>query len=91
MGCGTGVVGVNLIRDLLKARPGSIAVFVPAEITSYCFYPGVEKNRMVSNVIFRMGGAATMYSNRPSFRSRSKYVLQHAERVHKGADNASYK
>jgi 3-ketoacyl-CoA synthase len=36
MGCGTGVVGVNLIRDLLIARPNAVAVFVPSEITSYC-------------------------------------------------------
>eukprot|EP00983_Pelagomonas_calceolata_P061756 1146966-Pelagomonas_calceolata.AAC.7 len=34
------------------ARPNSIALFVPAEITSYCFYNGEEANRMVSNVIF---------------------------------------
>lgn len=56
MGCGTGVVGINLLRDLLRAHPNSIAVFVPSEITSYCFYGGGEKNRMVANVLFRMGG-----------------------------------
>jgi hypothetical protein len=36
-----------------KARPNSIALFVPAEITSFCFYNGEEPNRMISNVIFR--------------------------------------
>jgi hypothetical protein len=43
------VVAVNLIRDLLAARPNSIAVFVPAEITTYCFYPGVEQNFQASS------------------------------------------
>ena len=45
-----------------QARPGSICVFVPTEITSYCFYPGLEKNRMVSNIIFRW--AVRRYTDR---------------------------
>eukprot|EP00798_Chlamydomonas_sp_ICE-L_P026885 gene26885-4495_t len=53
MGCGTGVIAVNLVEDLIKANPGAVVVFVPAEITSYCFYPGGQPNRMVSNVLFR--------------------------------------
>lgn len=90
MGCGTGVVGINLMRDLLRAHPNSIAVFVPAEITSYCFYDGEEKNRMVANVLFRMGGAAVMMSNKPSLRHMAKYELLHATRVHQGASDESY-
>ncbi|KAL6763254.1 FAE1/Type III polyketide synthase-like protein-domain-containing protein [Haematococcus lacustris] len=90
MGCGTGVVGMNLMRDLLKARPNSVAVFVPAEITTYCFYPGKEKSRMVANVIFRMGGAAIALTNKPSLRARAKYELVAASRVHTGADDDSY-
>ena len=44
------------VRDLLKARPNSVALFVPSEITSYAFYDGQEKQRMVANAIFRCGG-----------------------------------
>lgn len=32
---------------LLQARPNSIAVFVPSEITTYCFYPGLQRDYMV--------------------------------------------
>lgn len=57
MGCGNGVIAMNLVRDLLNARPGgATALFVPAEITSYCFYPGAQKAFMVANAIFRMVG-----------------------------------
>lgn len=28
-----GVTAVNLVRDMLKARPNSVALLVPAEIT----------------------------------------------------------
>lgn len=37
-----------------QARPNSVALFVPAEITSYCFYPGADRRYMVANAIFRM-------------------------------------
>lgn len=46
---------------------------------------------MVANVIFRMGGAAIAFTNKPSLRGRAKYVLNKAVRVHTGADDASYK
>ena len=36
-----------------QARPNSIALFVPAEITSFAFYDGNEKERIVANVLFR--------------------------------------
>ncbi|KIY93827.1 3-ketoacyl-CoA synthase 5 [Monoraphidium neglectum] len=91
MGCSIGVVAVGLVRDMLKAHPNSIALFVPAEITTYCFYPGRHKDFLVANAIFRMGGAAMLMTNKPSLYSRCKYELQYAERVHTGQDDASFK
>ncbi|KAI8470967.1 MAG: FAE1/Type III polyketide synthase-like protein-domain-containing protein [Monoraphidium minutum] len=91
MGCSIGVVAVGLVRDMLKAHPNSIALFVPAEITTYCFYPGRHKDFLVANAIFRMGGAAMLMTNKPSLYSRCKYELQYAERVHTGQDDTSYK
>lgn len=91
MGCSIGVVAISLVRDMLKAHPNSIALFVPAEITTYCFYPGRHKDFLVANAIFRMGGAAALFTNKPSLYSRCKYELQYAERVHTGQDDASYR
>ncbi|WIA34976.1 hypothetical protein OEZ86_013257 [Tetradesmus obliquus] len=90
MGCGNGVMALSLIRDLLQARPNSIAVFVPSEITTYCFYPGLQKDYMVANAIFRMGGAAAMFTNKPAYWRSAKYALQHNVRVHTGADDGAY-
>jgi hypothetical protein len=49
----------------LQARPNSIAVFVPSEITTYCFYPGLQRDFMVSGprkarptVLHVLGGRA---------------------------------
>ncbi len=38
-----------------------------------------------------MGGAASLFTDRPSMRDRCKYQLLHAVRVHHGADDESYK
>ena len=90
MGCSIGVVAVGLVRDMLKAHPNSIALFVPAEITTYCFYPGTHKDFLVSNAIFRMGGAAMLMTNKPELYGRCKYELQHSVRVHTGQDDTAY-
>ncbi|PNW84282.1 hypothetical protein CHLRE_04g228150v5 [Chlamydomonas reinhardtii] len=90
MGCSNGTIAINLVRDMLKARPNSNLLFVCTEVVSYCMYPGKDKARMVANAIFRMGGTAVLFSNRPSQAARAKYVLQHALRVHTGASDASY-
>jgi hypothetical protein len=75
----------------LQAHPNSIALFVPAEITTYCFYPGKVKDYLVANAIFRMGGAAVLMTNKPSLVKRCKYQLTHAVRVHTGQDDAAYR
>lgn len=73
-----------------QAHPNSVALFVPAEITTYCFYPGRVKDYLVANAIFRMGGAAVLCTNKPSLASKAKYQLLHNVRVHTGQDDAAY-
>ena len=90
MGCGNGVMALSLVRDLLQARPNSTVLFVPAEITTYCFYPGLQRDYMVANAIFRMGGAAALFSNKAAHYSAAKYELLHNVRVHTGQDDDAY-
>ena len=91
MGCGNGVMAIGLLKDLLVARPNTTALFVPSEITTYCFYPGLQKEFMVANAIFRMGGAAVMLTNRPAARRTAKYQLMHNVRMHTGQDDGAYR
>jgi len=90
MGCSNGVVGVGLVRDLLQARPNSIALFVPAEITTYPFYTGRDKAYSVANALFRMGGAAALLTNKQAHARSAKYELQCSVRVHTGQSEESY-
>jgi len=45
---------------------------------------------MVSNCLFRMGGAAILLSNKSRDSSRAKYRLLHTVRVHKASDPVAY-
>jgi 3-ketoacyl-CoA synthase len=91
MGCAMGVVGLNLVRDMLKAHPGKICLFVSSEIVTSAFYPGQRQEALLTNALFRMGGSAAVLTNNPAWRRRSKYQLKHVLRVHTGASDRAFR
>jgi len=90
MGCSNGVVAVNLVQDLLKAHPNCNAVLLTTETVTPAFYRGIDKHRQVTNMIFRMGAAGVLFSNKPAMIARAKYVLTHNIRVHLAASDDAY-
>ncbi|GLC33182.1 Chitin synthase, class 2 [Pleodorina starrii] len=91
MGCANGVVACNLAADLLKAHPGAVALFVTNETTTPAFYKGKDKHRLVTNVLFRMGAAAMILTNKRSLARKAKYRLENRVRVHVGSKDEAYK
>ncbi|CAH9145785.1 unnamed protein product [Cuscuta epithymum] len=90
MGCSAGLISIHLAKQLLQVHPNSYALVVSMENITLNWYFGNNRSMLVSNCIFRMGGAAILLSNRSSDRRRSKYQLVHTVRTHKGADDRSY-
>ncbi|CAL4970710.1 unnamed protein product [Urochloa decumbens] len=90
MGCSAGVIAVDLAKDLLQTHPGSYALVVSTENITLNWYAGNDRSKLVTNCLFRMGGAAVLLSNRRSDRRRAKYELVHTVRTHKGADDRCY-
>ncbi|CAK7348644.1 unnamed protein product [Dovyalis caffra] len=91
MGCSAGLISIDLAKDLLKANPKTYAVVVSTENITLNFYMGNDRSMLLSNCIFRMGGAAVLLSNKARDRVRSKYQLVHTVRTHKGADDRNYR
>ncbi len=60
-------------------------------MTTYAYYPGKNRDFLVSNAIFRAGGAAMLMTNKPSLISRCKYQLHSSTRVHTGQDDSAYR
>ncbi|KAG6725701.1 hypothetical protein I3842_02G045000 [Carya illinoinensis] len=90
MGCSAGLISIDLAKDLLNANPNTYALVVSTENITLNWYFGNDRSMLLSNCIFRMGGAAVLLSNRAQDRGRSKYELVHTVRTHKGADDQNY-
>ncbi|KAJ3670807.1 hypothetical protein LUZ60_008233 [Juncus effusus] len=91
MGCSAGVISIDLARNLLQANPNAYALVVSMENITLNKYMGNRKSMLISNVLFRVGGAAMLLSNRRADRHRSKYRLSHVVRTHLGADDNAFR
>ncbi|KAJ0093314.1 hypothetical protein Patl1_25263 [Pistacia atlantica] len=91
MGCSAGLISIDLAKQLLQVHPNSCALVMSTENITKNWYPGNDRSMLVTNCLFRLGGAAILLSNRSSDRNRSKYQLLHTLRTHRGADDRCYK
>ena len=91
MGCSAGMIAVGLAKELLQVYPNKNAIVMSTENITQNWYFGNERSMLIPNVLFRMGGAAILMSNKQSDRHRAKYELQHVIRVHMGADDKAYR
>ncbi|CAN8327554.1 unnamed protein product [Cochlearia groenlandica] len=91
MGCSASVIAIDLAKDLLRVHKNTFALVVSTENITYHIYAGDNRSMMVSNCLFRVGGAAVLLSNKPGDRRRSKYKLAHTVRTHTGADDKSFR
>lgn len=90
MGCSAGLLSLALAKDLLQVHANSYALIVSMENITLNWYFGNNRSMLVSNCLFRMGGAAVLLSNKSSDRCRSKYQLIHTVRTHKGSDDKCF-
>ncbi|KAE8708668.1 3-ketoacyl-CoA synthase 19 [Hibiscus syriacus] len=90
MGCSAGLISIELAKSLLEANPNTYAVVVSTENITLNWYFGNDRSMLLSNCIFRMGGAAVLLSNKARDKDVSKYKLVHLVRTHKGADDKHY-
>ncbi|KAG6550585.1 hypothetical protein Mapa_007838 [Marchantia paleacea] len=91
MGCSAGLISIDLARDLLQVHGNTYAVVVSTENITLNWYFGDDRSKLMSNCIFRMGGAAVLLSNKRRERRRAKYELLHTVRTHKGADDKCFR
>ncbi|KAL5713099.1 very-long-chain 3-oxoacyl-CoA synthase [Ranunculus cassubicifolius] len=90
MGCSAGLLSVSLAKDLLKVHKNSLALVLSMEAITPNGYLGQNKSMLLTNTLFRMGGAAILLSNRRQDRRRAKYALQHLVRTNTGSDDYAY-
>uniref|UniRef100_A0A0D3HNJ6 3-ketoacyl-CoA synthase n=1 Tax=Oryza barthii TaxID=65489 RepID=A0A0D3HNJ6_9ORYZ len=64
MGCSAGLISIDLAKQLLQVHRNSYALVVSMENITLNWYWGNNRSMLVSNCLFRMGGAAILLSNR---------------------------
>ena len=87
MGCSAGIISIDLAKHMLHTHPNTNVLVVSMENITLNWYWGNDISKLVSNCIFRMGGAAVLLSNKRSMRDVSKYELVHTVRTHKGGSD----
>ncbi|XP_071706335.1 3-ketoacyl-CoA synthase 6-like [Rutidosis leptorrhynchoides] len=91
MGCSAGLISIDFAKHLLQVHTDSYAVVISTEILTPNAYLGKERSMLLPNVLFRLGGAAILLTNKSSARTHAKYFLSHVVRTHKGSDEKSYR
>jgi|TARA_B110000090_G_scaffold16322_1_gene16309 3-ketoacyl-CoA synthase len=81
MGCSAGLISIELVQNLLAARPGARAVVVSTENLTQNLYHGNERGFLLQNTLFRCGGAAMLLTNRWMDGFRSTFKLLHCVRT----------
>uniref|UniRef100_A0A453HWH4 very-long-chain 3-oxoacyl-CoA synthase n=1 Tax=Aegilops tauschii subsp. strangulata TaxID=200361 RepID=A0A453HWH4_AEGTS len=74
-----------------EVHRNSYALVVSMENITLNWYWGNDRSMLMSNCLFRMGGAAILLSNRAADKRRSKYQLVHTVRTHHGTDDRAYR
>lgn len=74
----------------IQVHPNSYCLIISTENITLNWYLGNSRSMLLSNCLFRVGGAAVLLSNRRADRRHSKYQLLHTVRTHKAADDRSY-
>ena len=90
MGCSAGLVSIDLARDLLDVYPDSTALVFSTENITMNWYPGQVKGMLLSNTLFRVGGAAILLTNKRALARRAKYELVTTQRVITAADDDAH-
>ncbi|KAJ0967064.1 hypothetical protein J5N97_023981 [Dioscorea zingiberensis] len=89
MGCGAGVISIDVARTLLSLNRGSHAVIVSTEIVSTGWYAGKDPRKLLLNLVFRSGGAAVLLTNKRA--GDPKYKLLHLVRTQRAFDDTCYR
>lgn len=82
MGCSAGIISIELCKNLLAAKPNSLALIVSTENLTQALYHGNERAFLLQNTLFRCGGAAIMLSNKWMDSFRSQFKLLTCMRTH---------
>jgi len=88
MGCSAGLISIELVKNMLAAKPNAIALVVSTENLTQNLYLGNERGFLLQNTLFRCGGAAIILSNKWTDALRAKLKLLNLVRTQYVSDDS---
>lgn len=64
MGCSASPISIDLAKQLLQLHPSTYALVVSTENITQNWYFGNDRDKLLPNCLFRVGGGAILLSNR---------------------------
>ncbi|XVE99484.1 hypothetical protein REPUB_Repub03eG0202300 [Reevesia pubescens] len=90
MGCSASMVAIDLVERLFKTYKNQFAIVVSTESIASHWYCGKEKSMMLSNCLFRSGGASILLTNKSALKDRAIFKLNCAVRTNISYDDEAY-
>ncbi|ELP90763.1 hypothetical protein EIN_026020 [Entamoeba invadens IP1] len=81
MGCSAGLISLDLARDILRCYKNVNVLVYSTENITRGWYGGQVRGKLLSDTLFRMGGAAILLSNKPKYRFSAPYKLMTTVRI----------
>ncbi|KAI3520050.1 hypothetical protein L1887_09271 [Cichorium endivia] len=90
MGCSASLISINLVQNMFKTHRNKFAVVLTSESIAPNWYNGNDKSMILTNCLFRCGGASILLTNKRALRNQAMFKLKCLVRTHLGSSDEAY-
>nr|KAJ0221447.1 hypothetical protein LSAT_V11C200093000 [Lactuca sativa] len=90
MGCSASLISINIVQNLFKTHRNKLALVLTSESIAPSWYNGNERSMILTNCLFRCGGASVLLTNKRSLQKQSMFKLKCLVRTHLGSSDEAY-
>ncbi|KAK7404629.1 hypothetical protein VNO78_05584 [Psophocarpus tetragonolobus] len=90
MGCSASLISLDIIKNIFKTHPNTLALLIASESLSPNWYTGSDRSMILANCLFRSGGCAVLLTNKRSLQPQALLKLKCLVRTHHGSRDDAY-
>ncbi|KAL4576372.1 hypothetical protein LXL04_012465 [Taraxacum kok-saghyz] len=90
MGCSATLIAINIVQNMFKTHRNKFALVLTSEAISPSWYNGNERSMILTNCLFRCGGASVLLTNKRALRKKAMFKLKCLVRTHMGSSDEAF-